>query len=81
MSLVVFCVLLSTVACETASPIVLRDCSKEVRGQASIYVILAGGSMQSSLHLHKRPLLVRYQLLVLELFQVWEDIRIWNKIL
>lgn len=56
MSLFLFCVLLSTVAWETASPIALRDCSKEVRGEASIYVILAGESMQSSLHLHKRPL-------------------------
>lgn len=65
MSLFLFCVLLSTVAWETASPIALRDCSKEVRGEASIYVILAGGSMQSSLHLHKRSLLVRYQILVL----------------
>lgn len=65
MSLFLFSVLLSTAAWETASPIVLRDCSKEVRGEASIYVILAGGSMQSSLHLHKRSLLVRYQILVL----------------
>lgn len=65
MSLFLFCVLLSTVAWETASPIALRDYSKEVRGEASIYVILAGGSMQSSLHLHKRSLLVRYQILVL----------------
>lgn len=65
MSLFLFCVLLSTAAWETASAIALRDCSKEVRGEASIYVILAGGSMQSSLHLHKRSLLVRYQILVL----------------
>lgn len=56
MSLFLFCVLLSTVVWEIASPIALKDCSKEVRGEASIYVILAGGSMQSSLHLHKKPL-------------------------
>ena len=41
-----------TIARETAFQIALRNCSKEVGGKASIYVILAKGEyMQSSIYI------------------------------
>ena len=49
--------LLRTVAQETASQIVLRNCSKEVRKEVSIYVVLAKGYEQSNIH-HGRWLLL-----------------------
>ena len=51
---------LRTIAWETASHIALRNCSKEVRGDVSVYVILVKVVlyMQSSTHLGRRLLLV-----------------------
>ena len=46
-----------TIAWEAAFQIVLRNCSKEVGGKVSIYVVLAKGcgeSMQSSTHFFQK---------------------------
>ena len=53
--------LLSTIAQDTASQTALRNCSKEVRGEVSMYVkstFKEKGYMQSSTHLGRRLLLV-----------------------
>ena len=48
-----------TIARETAFQIALRNCSKEVGGKVSVYVILVKGEyMQSSTYIFQRFLLV-----------------------
>ena len=48
--------LLKTIAQDTASHIALRNCSRVVRGEVSILIILAKGYRQSNIHLRRRLL-------------------------
>ena len=57
-SSVLFGDLTGTKARETAYQRALRNCSKEVKGEVSMYVILAKGYVQPSTHPGRRLLLV-----------------------